>query len=258
MIWKDAFFVLLVTLTGALFFLFRLRKRNRQLMQRKDDFFFKSNALERALVISYEHEEKILRDISSKLHDDVGAHLTSALMLLNSLERNLYEGEFDLSLRIRKQLELVVKKIRSISKDLDPPSLVEHGLDAAVQELCEYVSHPTISILTFRHEGEPRRLGREHELVLFRATQELINNAFKHSCAYNILVSLNWKKSYLAIDVLDNGKGFAVLDEVREGNTGLKRTNYALEEINAKLMFPQPIKRKGTHVRIEYTYLNGK
>lgn len=248
------YLLLAVSVLASLVLAYRLRiqtKNYNQAISKKKEFFIRVRHLETSLSLTEDDTEHRWAEVSRKLHDEVGADLSAIRLLLNSFGRNMYGPAFDLQLKMEKHLEKVIKDVRELSKNLHSPSLKEYGLAFAVGELCNYISHPSIVHVTFESVGENTRFNTRHELALFRAAQELLNNALKHSYGFQIDVTLTWQEKILYIDVKDNGKGFKVVGLEKWGGTGIKRIEHSLENIGAKLMFP-PVKR-GTHLRIKYS-----
>jgi two-component system sensor histidine kinase DegS len=70
--------------------------------------------------------------------------------------------------------------------------------------------------------GHERRLEPYLEVMLFRAIQELLGNAARHSQATLIKVALDMGEDRIRVSVDDNGKGFDP-DATQQGNNlGLK------------------------------------
>jgi signal transduction histidine kinase len=70
--------------------------------------------------------------------------------------------------------------------------------------------NPGSTLVTkFEQEGTPRRLASERELVLYRVAQEALSNAWHHSGATSITLSIAFEETHVTITVRDNGQGFA-------------------------------------------------
>jgi two-component system sensor histidine kinase DegS len=70
--------------------------------------------------------------------------------------------------------------------------------------------------------GVERRLESYIEVMLFRAIQELLGNAVRHSQASQIAVQIDIAEASVKIVVEDNGKGFDVASVLEGGNMGIK------------------------------------
>ena len=70
--------------------------------------------------------------------------------------------------------------------------------------------------------GNERRLEPYLEVMLFRAIQELLGNAARHSQGSQVKVMLDLGEDRVRVSVDDNGKGFDP-DSIQQGNSlGLK------------------------------------
>jgi two-component system sensor histidine kinase DegS len=69
--------------------------------------------------------------------------------------------------------------------------------------------------------GTERRLESYLEVMVFRAVQELLGNAARHSQATLIKVNIDITDDLIRVGVDDNGKGFDI-DSVQRQNLGLK------------------------------------
>lgn len=65
----------------------------------------------------------------------------------------------------------------------------------------------------FKAEGNELSMGTHAEQYLHRIIQELIHNAFRHSSAWHIWVTLTWRDPMLIIEVEDDGTSVTHLPE---------------------------------------------
>lgn len=187
--------------------------------------------------------------IGRRLHDDIGAELSSAKLMLASLARSMEGDDFGLYLSIKSSLERAIAQARTISHDLYPACLPTAGLDAALQELCARMHDPRWSAVEYHSSGQARRLDLSHEEVLYRSVRELLINSRKHAAAWKINVRSHWLDRELTIDVLDDGLGLqSVLGDDR--GAGHKIIKGTLRMIQADFQIIPT--RKGFHASIIY------
>ena len=88
----------------------------------------------------------------------------------------------------------------------------------------------------FSHQGSPFALDTDQQLLVYRITQEAVNNAIKHAKATVIEVRMNWDGG-LHVAVADDGVGFDL--EEFGGSTGLGLSNLESRArlLNADLKF---------------------
>jgi two-component system sensor histidine kinase DegS len=83
--------------------------------------------------------------------------------------------------------------------------------------------------------GLEQRLESYLEVMIFRAVQELVGNAIKHSGATNIKVQIDSTETDVRVNVDDNGKGFDV-SLIEEGSgMGLKVIRDRVEMLSGRL-----------------------
>ncbi|MCU0475871.1 MAG: YHS domain-containing protein [Anaerolineae bacterium] len=129
----------------------------------------------------------------------------------------------------RQQAVAAADDLRGLIADLRPPSLEELGLPAALAMLAQRAAVPVQVTV----EGAVRRLPEPVELALFRAGQELLTNAARHSGAAQVWVGLRYTPDAVAVTVRDDGRGFEVLPDVRQYAL---RGHYGLMGVRERLM----------------------
>lgn len=158
-----------------------------------------------AKLISAQEEER--RRIAHRLHDELGQTLTAAKMDLELLAREAKEG---LQPRLRENARLLgeaLAQARELSHSLRPPLLEELGLGPPLRALGERFAEAGEFEVKLELE-EPGRLRPELEGLIYRAAQEALTNAAKHSQARRVVLRLGRAKGQLRLEVEDNGRGF--------------------------------------------------
>jgi|SRR5690554_940804 len=147
--------------------------------------------------ISASEEDERSR-LSSELHDGLAAELT-ALKL--ELEQNTSSSERAFTMLSKAHL-----MTRRISHNLSLFLVNEKGLVEAVAYL---VNNNNINnnLHFYTNVSEPINLPSKVETILYRSTQELLQNALKHSKASEIVVQIMLNDNVLSISVEDNGVG---------------------------------------------------
>jgi signal transduction histidine kinase len=141
----------------------------------------------RELAIS-EERARIAREV----HDSVGHHLTAINLQLQNAERFERKDQERSRREVREARESALSALAEVRRSvraLKPPALEERSGVAALAALARSFdgAGPAVS---FELEGEERELSEEAELVLYRATQEGLTNAAKHSRARRARVKL--------------------------------------------------------------------
>lgn len=211
----------MILLAVAIFFFFvtyqkRLLIKQLELNKVKSDH---QNEILRNTILAQEKERK---RIAQDLHDEVGAMLSVVKLNVARIEKKSKEDKpRELAGETKSYLDEVITQVRHISRALLPPSLDRFGLYFALEELANWVNKSEQLKIECRKSGEQFRFDSKKELAVFRIIQELLNNAIKHSGANLIYVNVRFSGNYLALLLVDNGKGFDLQDKMNNG-LGLK------------------------------------
>jgi PAS domain S-box-containing protein len=167
-------------------------------------------ALSSQLLTAQETERK---RIAMELHDGIGQMLTAIKFKVENILQEKGKGE---AATTRKSLESIVpmvretvEEVRRMQMDLHPSTLDDLGILATLGWFCrEYQK-------IYSHIRIEKEIGlQENEVsiplraVIYRMTQEALNNIAKHSKADLIRLSLKKKESTIEWIVKDNGMGF--------------------------------------------------
>jgi two-component system sensor histidine kinase DegS len=102
------------------------------------------------------------------------------------------------------------QKVRNFIFELRPMMLDDLGLVPTLRKYVDAFKEQTGLDVTLTVTGAERRLEPYLEVMLFRAVQELLGNAARHSQASTIKVQADVGNELVRISVDDNGKGFDV------------------------------------------------
>ena len=190
-------------------------------------------------------EEKERSRIAKELHDGIGSLLAASKMHASKLL--LKNPETDPTLL--NLLDSASKETRRISHNLLPESLMNKGLDVALQDFISSINESQLLNANYQSINLSGSLPQPLQLSIYRIVQELINNIIKHSEATEALVQLNQNKSKLIITVEDNGKGFS-FDKSKSG-IGLQNIKSRLSLLKGKMEVDSN-ESMGTSVYIEF------
>lgn len=144
-------------------------------------------------------ERKERQRLSSELHDGLASELTALRLELEQIP-NVSQKSFDLLSRAHNIT-------RVVSHNMSPYLIQQKGLVDALSYICKN-DYSNMAISFYSNIEEPLSLRENTQIVLFRCTQELIQNALKHSNAESIVVQVLKYKDNLTISVEDDGIGF--------------------------------------------------
>lgn len=195
--------------------------------------------------------------IARELHDDTIQALVALareLDMLSSSKEGISEDKKRLLENLRQQANTTMAGVRRLSQDLRPPTLDRLGLVAALDWLASNVEGHSGIAVTVKKNGTERRLAGEAELLLFRITQEALNNVWRHSQATHTEVIVEFDRGKTRITVKDNGKGFALAhpadDLSRRGKFGMVGMKERAKLLGGKLEVDSK-PGKGTTISVE-------
>lgn len=114
------------------------------------------------------------------------------------------------------------QKVRNFIFELRPMMLDDLGLAPTIRRYAEAFKEQTSLDVNVTVTGNERRLEPYLEVMLFRAVQELLGNAARHSQSSQVKILLDLGEDRVRVSVDDNGKGFDP-ESVQQGNSlGLK------------------------------------
>jgi len=92
-------------------------------------------------------------------------------------------------------------------------------------------------------------LNKTEQLLLFRLTQEALNNVVKHSQAKTIKITLEESDSDIILSIVDDGIGFQ--EKERGDSRGLRYMRLRADLIGARIAWQAGPAMTGTKVKIE-------
>jgi len=114
------------------------------------------------------------------------------------------------------------QKVRNFIFELRPMMLDDLGLVPTVRRYSDAFKEQAGLDISVTVTGSEKRLEPYLEIMLFRAIQELLGNAARHSQATLVKVILDMGEDRIRVSVDDNGKGFDPEAVQQSSNLGLK------------------------------------
>ncbi len=175
------------------------------------------------------------RRIASDLHDELGPLLSAVKLQINNIET---AGEEDQQLvtKSSQHIDSIIQKLREISNNLMPNTLLRKGLKNAIEELTETYKKASRLEIRFICEQDIR-LDQNKEINLYRIVQEVLHNTIKHSEAGLLLISLRKQEGHILLATSDNGKGFDYFSKSKElKGLGLRNLQSRTEVMGGELV----------------------
>ena len=114
------------------------------------------------------------------------------------------------------------QKVRNFIFELRPMMLDDLGLIPTIRKYMDAFKEQTGMEVNLTVTGTERRLEPYLEIMTFRAIQELLGNAVRHSQAATIKMHIDMGNEYVRVSVDDNGKGFDPVVILSGNSLGLK------------------------------------
>ncbi|HEX9676629.1 MAG TPA: ATP-binding protein [Anaerolineales bacterium] len=109
---------------------------------------------------------------------------------------------------LRPDIGRSIQELRRLTGALRPIFLEDLGLVPALEMLVKDAQRDLGVEASFQLDGQPRRLGPEAELAIFRIVQEALSNVGRHAEAGQANVRLSFDRETVRVQVQDHGKGF--------------------------------------------------
>jgi two-component system NarL family sensor kinase len=178
--------------------------------------------------------------LSRELHDSTSQTLVSIKLLMDSALRQLQRGDQPVPANLgkaRQRLDEALAEVRNISHRLRPALLDTLGLPSALKQMGEEFTRNAGLGFVMRLRGAPDELPEAVKTVLFRITQEALNNIDKHAQATRVDLRLIYLARGVRLSILDDGEGFDVdaMQHHPHRGIGLRNMQERLESIGGHL-----------------------
>ena len=191
----------------------------------------------KAIFSAQQSEQKRVAD---DLHDSLGQELSMTKLMISNLRRHSADNPKSLEL-ISTCIDILngsIKNLREICFNLMPGVLSRGGLNMAISELASKLNKQENFTVKFKKNKEIERMDSDLEIVLYRITQEFINNMIKHSDATELKIELNkdFTTNSISLFLEENGQGFDMtkLNKIGE-NRGYQNLKTKVKAFNGVL-----------------------
>ncbi|KAA9021603.1 PAS domain-containing sensor histidine kinase [Niallia endozanthoxylica] len=210
------------------------------LMNRLEEIMQSNETPQWVLRLLFNLQEQQRQNLSSDLHDTILQDQVDLFRRLEALQKQK-EIQYELKNQLKEigqGLLDTIHQIRMTCNELRPPLLKELGLERALENLFEYTQlSSTFKIMFETDMTNSLMIDEELTIGIYRITQELLNNAAKHSKASMLHFQMSTQDT-LKIYYYDDGVGFE-----REKLTptfhsmGLTGIRQRVQSLNGKIEF---------------------
>ncbi len=153
--------------------------------------------------------DHLMSEMGAEIHDDLVQKLSSMKLYIERLETfsSLHPDLESILISMRTEYDHISQSVKRISRQLMPAKMEDESFSTSIEILCQNMENTRSAHIHFAQEGFERPITKAHHANMYRIIQELLHNAFKHSYAWHVWVTLTWESARLIIDVEDDGTG---------------------------------------------------
>ncbi|MDW3194272.1 MAG: tetratricopeptide repeat protein [Cytophagales bacterium] len=226
-----------------------LLQRNRQKLKSKQEMAEqRKRLLEQQIDAVVNSVEKERRRFSEDLHDGFGQYISLIRQKVDQLNvptpQSKKESIYNESEKLLKEMG---NELKNICFNLMPRTLIQQGLDAALNEyLFRINSGRKIATEYIPHGVEGQRFKDVTEINLYRVCQEWTNNIMKYANARKLSVQLVLHEDQINLTIEDDGDGFDKQAINQSTGNGWKNIQSRINLMNGELLVDSTPGIKGT------------
>lgn len=245
LIYLIVLFSLLIS-GGIVYYLLKQRLNTKELNLIKAEY----NYAKIALITKGEEQEKT--KLSKHIHDDITGDLSVIKYTLSTINKeDTLNTVTEKVTTMSTQLDESIDKLRNISHELAPPTLLDFTLIETLQFYCDRLQDKnkniSIQFETVGNKNEPYTNNLATKTTVYRIIQEIISNSIEHAKATQLFLLLSMLNTKLIITIEDNGIGY---------NTSTEKSGLGIKNIEVRVAmlegtFEVVSSKEGTKTSIE-------
>jgi two-component system sensor histidine kinase DegS len=214
------------------------------------------------MVINAQEAER--QRLSRQMHDGPAQALSNFIVQTEIANRLLdidakrAKEELD---NLKNSAMSTFKAVRTFIFELRPMMLDDLGLFPTVRRYVDNFKEQTGAEVNLTLKGSERRLESYLEVMIFRALQELLGNAYRHNqenpVKPNINIQIAMDENVTKVSVVDNGKGFDQAAVANKQGLGLKLIRDRVELLGGYLEIDTAL-GKGARITFQVPTLEAK
>jgi two-component system sensor histidine kinase DegS len=192
------------------------------------------------MVINAQEAER--QRLSRQMHDGPAQALSNFIVQteianrLMDIDQKRAKEELD---NLKNSAMSTFKEVRTFIFELRPMMLDDLGLFPTIRRYVDNFKEQTGADINLTLKGSERRLESYLEVMLFRALQELMGNAYRHNSENpvkpQINVQISMDDNITKISVIDNGRGFDASQMENKAGLGLKLIRERVELLGGSM-----------------------
>lgn len=221
---------------------------------KQQDYDERERLIETELIkASLEAKEQVIEDIADQVHIDIQQHLSLAKIHLGQA---ISENNHKKLKAVKESLEKGIQEVKALSRSIDPKMITGHTLEDNISRQLEMIKRKSTIQTVFNTSETEIELDENRQILLYRITQEAINNSIAHAKATEITIDLKNENIAFSLCIQDNGCGFDVANLSKNGlGLGLRSIYRRTELMKGSCTInSQPKKGTRLHIRIPYEH----
>jgi two-component system sensor histidine kinase UhpB len=196
-----------------------------------------------------EERTKIARDI----HDELGQLLSTLLLDIGWLEKQISRGNKDKEVQKLKSMskitESAIGEVQKITSELRPSLLDNLGLIPAIEWFAKDIEKKVGIRFTISIKIKNVKLNKEVTTAIYRIIQESLTNVIRHAKASEVKINLQKTRKSLILEISDDGIGIKKEEISAPNSFGLVGIRERARSINGELEI-LGIPKKGTTIKV--------
>lgn len=168
-------------------------------------------------------QEQTLDHIAKELHASVSPLVSLININLSEIFPQSSPDQRENILETKSLAKQLMGELKALSASLNTDHIIHIGFVKALENALNQLSKKYKIVIT--RTGEEYRLLPEHEHILFRLCQEVLNNVVNYAKASQIAASLSFSPDHFILTIADDGIGFNVEEALKRSgekqSTGL-------------------------------------
>lgn len=206
---------------GGFIILFVNIYNNRKKAHKKEKELLISLYSQTLLQSKVEIQEQTLQYISRELHDNLGITASLIKIHINTLKLDDPIKLVEQLEEMKDQVKQLIADIKELSVKMDGEKVGHAGLIRSLETEINRINKTGKLKIVFDKKDIINQLAPDRSIILFRMTQEILNNAVKHSEAKKIEITVTTSEKSLILEISDDGIGFNVAEKKKSGGSGL-------------------------------------
>lgn len=227
-------FIAAFLLLGVFIVTLSLLYSKKQIQHRKEKTLLQQQFSETLLESQLEIQEQTMQHISRELHDNLGQIASIIKIHLYTFPLNDREKAAEKLDETKELIKQLILDLKGLSINLSSNSIFEYGIDKSFRDEIDRINKTGQFKATYDGPDIMPPLDQNTSIIIYRMSQEILNNMIKHSQASQIKLKVTASENFITLDFSDNGIGYDLSASNNHGS-GIKNLTERARLIKAIL-----------------------